>query len=182
MSIVTSALDYYDKHCENFNSFVSNIKYYKYEIHTGDMERNIITLYDKDKKVVLKSKVEHIGQFFSDYKLWAWSWALPLYNKNVSYITKKMFEYGLNLDPDKENLFLKTELITSRFRITDPIQLEVHIAMAAYLSKNPYILKISWDPTIAPDEQGYFEFQTEKIITDDAYDTYVYLLDYKTKK
>ncbi len=181
MSIVTSSLDYYDKHCEKFNSFVSKIKYFKYEIHSGDMERNIIRLYNGNKKEIFKSRIEHIGQFYTDYKLWAWAWAIPFYNKNVSYTTKKLFDYGLSMDPHKENLFLRTELITSRFRITDPVQLDIHIAMAAYLSKIPYILKIKWNPLVEPDVEGYIEFITNTKESIAGY-MYIYLLDYKLKK
>ena len=48
--------------------------------------------------------------------------------------------YGAELDPELS--FLKTELVTSRFRISDPIQLEIHTAIASYLSKKPVIFKL----------------------------------------
>ena len=183
MDIVTTALDYYDKHNETFETFVSKIKYFKYIRKFGDMERNVIELYDKNKKKILKSKVEHVGSYYSIYKLWTWAWAVPVLEKNTSYISKKLFDYGLSMSSD-ENLYLRTELITSRFRITNPLQLDTHIAISAYLGKHPYILKILWYPDIPVSKDGYILYTTEdKMLSPDkTYEIfYLYILDYKSK-
>ena len=65
--------------------------------------------------------------------------------KNTNYVSRKILEYGLDIDY-KDISFLKTELITSKFRITDNIQLELHLALASYLSKNPVIFKYAYNP------------------------------------
>ena len=144
MDIVTKVLDYYDKNYGKYDNFISNVKYYKHIYKTGDMERNILILYDKNKKEIFRSKVESIGSYYPPTKLWVWAWANPVNPKNNTYIVKKMFDYGMNMDPSKENLFLRTELITSRFRITESVKLDVYLALSSYLAKIPYVFKLFW--------------------------------------
>ena len=42
----------------------------------------------------------------------------------------------ININNDPANILLKNELLTSRFRITDMTQIDIHCALASYLSKN----------------------------------------------
>ena len=100
--------------------------------------------YDKNKKEIFRSKTESIGSYYPPTKLWVWAWANPVNPKNNTYIVKKMFDYGMNMDPSQENLFLRTELITSRFRTTDPVQLDTYLALSSYLAKIPYVFKLFW--------------------------------------
>jgi len=48
--------------------------------------------------------------------------------------------YGTELDSQQN--FLKSELITSRFKINNSIQLDIHASIASYLSKKPMIFKM----------------------------------------
>jgi hypothetical protein len=60
--------------------------------------------------------------------------------KKNTTILRKILNYGIELEPT--NNFLKTELITSRFRVTNKIQLDIYSAIVSYLSKKPRIIRI----------------------------------------
>ena len=54
-------------------------------------------------------------------------------------------------------MIVKTELITSKFEISDPIQIDMHLAIVSYLSKSPLIFNY-----IEPEE-----FKSEQILYDE---------------
>ena len=105
---------------------------------------------------------------------------------------RNILNYGLNLDPITENTFLKTELITSRFRINDPVQLDVHIAISSYLSKVPFIFKhiihekdpfeylsYSVDERLLLQDTKLFEYNEILLQTDEDYRIdYIFILDH----
>jgi hypothetical protein len=61
-------------------------------------------------------------------------------SKNSTYLSRKLLNYGLDID-NEELIQLKSELITSRFKIKNTLQLDIHLALAGYLCKNPIIYK-----------------------------------------
>jgi hypothetical protein len=140
-NILSDALEYYDNNLERYNKFMSQVKFIKKIKSNNDLEHNVIIFYDKDKKVLLKSRYEIFGIYMNRINTWAWAWSIPFFKKNMTYISRKILNYGVELDPD--NGFLKTELINSRYRITSPIQLDIHSAVASYLSKQLLVYKYS---------------------------------------
>jgi len=138
LSIIPTSLEYYDKNMQKYKSLLRKIKGHKLETTPFDMEKNKIILYGKDNEIILKTEYEIIGFYNNPYKMWSWAWSVPWFKKNSTYISRKILFYGLDLD-STEDLFLKTELLTSRFQITDVVQLELHIAIASYLAKKPLI-------------------------------------------
>jgi hypothetical protein len=138
---VTNALEYYDTNIEKYKNIFKNIRYIKFEFGEDDLTYNIINMYDKNKNKIFSSRYELIGTYNNEYNLWVWSWSRPTMKRNNTFTTKKLVNYGIDLDPKYS--FLKSELITSRFRITNPIQIDIHISLASYLSKNPVIFKYS---------------------------------------
>jgi len=104
---------------------------------SGDLEKNIIKFYDKNKETISCFDFEVIGVFNNNSSIWTWGWAIPTFNKNITYKIRKLLNYGIDLDA--ENILLKTELITSKFIINDPIQLDIHVALASFIAKNPVI-------------------------------------------
>lgn len=147
MDIVKSSLEYFDKNMEIRSKTLSKFKFVKIITNTNiDMDRNIIIFYDKNGTELHKSKYERLGTYYNLSNTWIWSWANPTRNKNETYISKNILKYGLDIDVDKSKsdfndmMFIKTELVTSRFRISDPIQLDVHIALSSYISKIPLII------------------------------------------
>jgi hypothetical protein len=178
VSLVTDALEYYDMNNDKFGDNFKNVRYVKFEMAANDIDHNKITMYDKNKKQVYRSKYELIGLHNSDTKTWVWGWAIPSFKKNTTNIVRKIMNYGAELDPDSR--FLKTELITSRFRISDPIQLDVHTAIASYLAKKPVIYKLYSYKDFILDEENYLDVTRSKDVKESNSYTiyYLYILDY----
>lgn len=140
--IIQTAFSYYDKNSEKYEMKFIHVQYVDFKKTDKDTDRNIINMYDKDNKLLFSYKYELIGVFYGISNTWSWGWSLPRFTKNTVYTSRKILEYGLDLDND--NVFLKTELVTSRFKISNPIQLDLHLAIASYLSKIPIIYKLSY--------------------------------------
>jgi len=137
--IVSKSLEYYDKNLELNNkkyfNKINNIKFIKSNSN-NDMEKNKIEFY-YNKKKLYSFKYEEIGSYYNKSKLWVWAWADPKLKKKENYISRKILNYGLDLDTNQQ--FLKTELITSRFIVNNLLQLDIHVSLASYLTKIPNI-------------------------------------------
>jgi len=125
---------------KNIKKLIDKITYVKFEESINDHEHNYIYLYDEDKKELLNSRYEHIGLYEPKINIWTWAWAIPAINKKNTNIVRKLLMYGTELDSQQN--FLKSELITSRFKINNSIQLDIHASIASYLSKKPMIFKM----------------------------------------
>lgn len=137
---ILQALNYYDKAKYKFFLLTNNIDpILRTEITKTpyDSERNIITLYHNNNKI-LKSKYEIIGLYDASSSLWVWAWAIPYLTKNENFLARKLINYAFDISDD-ENITLKSQLITSRFKITNFIQIEIFIALAQYLTKSPFV-------------------------------------------
>lgn len=139
ITFVTTSLKYLDENNEKYEGILKYAKFIKYILAENDMTNNIVVFYDKNKKEIFKSRYEIIGLYNTDVNTWTWSWAIPTFKKNNTGTARKLLNYGLMLDPSVK--YLKTELITSRFRVADLVQLDIHIAIASYISKNPFVYK-----------------------------------------
>ncbi|CAH6421503.1 Hypothetical protein KVN_LOCUS316 [uncultured virus] len=147
--LILNSLEYYDKYLEKYNDFFSSIKYYSYLYSESDLEHNKIVFFDKNKQKIFESRFEIIGIYNKGPNIWAWAWSIPYLNKNTIYTSRKILNYGLDIVPSTENQFIKTELVTSRFRISHITQLDLHVSIASYLSKIPMIYKIAVHPIMA---------------------------------
>jgi len=177
--LVVNALEYYDKNNEKYKDFLKSIKYIKFKVEENDLEHNKIIMFDKNKKEIFTSRYEVIGLYSSVSNMWIWGWSLPQYKKNTTTIVRKLWNYGAELDVNSH--FLKRELITSRFRISDPIQLEIHTAIATYLSKKPLIYKhtIKYDTVKDEDFVPVLDQNINKYNETSDYNTYyMFILDY----
>jgi hypothetical protein len=139
ITLVRDSLEYYDKNLQIYKTKLEQVSYVKIEQSKTDHEHNIIHCYDSDKKLLFKSRYEYIGMHEPEMRLWSWAWSLPFLKKKHTNIIRKILNYGTELEPVAH--FLKSELITSRFRINHEIQLDIHAALASYLSKKPVIFK-----------------------------------------
>lgn len=138
--LVKEALEYFDSNQYNQDSIIKRLKYIKFVDSEKDFEHNQILLYDDEFNKLEKAKYEYIGSYDSTTMIWSWAWAIPSMKKKNTTIIRKILNYGVELEPT--NNFLKTELITSRFRVTNKIQLDIYSAIVSYLSKKPRIIKI----------------------------------------
>jgi hypothetical protein len=146
VNIVNDALKYYDFNNDKYKAIKNRIKYIKRDtLGTKDIESFKATFYDKDRNELFTSKIEILGKYYSDMNIWIWGWSLPDIDKFLTTIIRKVFLYGtdINVSNNPSNFLLKNELITSRFKIDDYIQLEMHCAIAAYLAKKPFIFPLN---------------------------------------
>lgn len=137
--IVPVALEYYDSNKEKYQNIFRKIKYIKFQHIDSEIGHNKIIFYDKNKNELYSSRYELIGLYYSYTNIWMWSWASPIILKKHTNIIRKVWNYGAELDP--KDSFLKTELTTSRFVISNPIQLDIHLSISSYLSKIPMIFE-----------------------------------------
>jgi hypothetical protein len=176
VALVADALEYYDINSEKYSNFFKSIHYIKFEESSSDLHNNLY-MYDSNKNLLFKSRYEVLGLYASASKTWTWAWSIPYYKRNNTLISKKILNYGIDLDPTYK--FLKTELVTSRFRINDAIQLDIHVAIASYLSKQPFVYKYtvySSSDVYTESEDKLFNIKDNK--PTDTYSTYyMFLLD-----
>lgn len=142
--IVKNSFTYYDKNLEKYKNKFKNVTYIDFSTDINDTNRRTITMLDNNQNILFTLKYEIIGVFDNLSSTWTWAWAVPNLTKNTTYISRKILQYGL--DMENSNLFLKKELITSRFKIFDEIQIDLHIAIASYISKVPIIYKFILSP------------------------------------
>lgn len=167
-SFIRNALEYYDKNIYEMNDALERGESYKFTSMSKDTEKSVVTFYDKDNKKIFSSRFEVVGTYTEPLELWAWSWAIPTIHKNMSYMSRRLLMYGLDLDYITEGKNLKTELITSRFRIANKMQIDLHLAIAAYLTKQPYIFEMKpMTNDYSHDKQDFGKF------------IYIHLLDFR---
>jgi hypothetical protein len=145
ITLIRNAFDYYDKHQEKIKNKFDNVNYISLEITDKDLEHNVMIFYDSEFKELFKSRIEKIGIYDKFSNIWSWAWAVAYFKKNETNIIRKILFYGTELDPTSR--FLKTELVTSRFKISNIAQLDMHCAIASYLSKKTQIFKYSISST-----------------------------------
>ncbi|ARF09272.1 hypothetical protein Catovirus_2_221 [Catovirus CTV1] len=176
--LVSDALEYYDINHEKYEPFFRNVKSIKFEEATSDIDYYKIIFIDKNDNVIGKSRYENIGIYSQKGKIWTWAWSISTFAKNTINIIRKVLNYGIDIDNSKR--FLKNELITSRFKISDKTQIDIHIAIASYLSKQPAIFIIKKLPFSVEKYEivSDVDFYTE---ADDVY-YFLFILDYKNLK
>jgi len=171
-SIIVNALEYYDINNEKYKSLKEKAKFVKIEKSGNDIEYNIMIFFDKNKKIIFRSRYEVIGMIGNESKIWTWGWAIPYLQKNSIKTSKEIFLYGINLNP-ADDITLKTELITSRFRVANDVQLDIHLSLSSYLSKKPLIFGYSVDEEKWSSDNVYINISGGPIIS------YLFLLDYE---
>jgi hypothetical protein len=132
--LIDKALNYYDK---------KNLEYSKYLTSdiTVERENNIIKFTEFDNK---QFKYEILGVFDNTTNIWMWAWMVPEFLYNETDIVKKLLNYGLKINPSivspvpNDKLYLKTQLVNSRFLLNDEFQLELHLAISSYLAKDNF--------------------------------------------
>lgn len=174
-TLVSDALEYFDINHEKYDPFFKNVKSIKFEEATNDLDHYKIIFYDKNGNMIGKSRYENIGIYSQKGQIWTWAWSVSTFAKNTINIIRKVLNYGIDIDNSKR--FLKNELITSRFKISDKTQIDIHIAIASYLSKQPatFIIKklpYSLEKNEIVSDVNFFND------TDDVY-YFLFILDYK---
>ncbi|AYV77635.1 MAG: hypothetical protein Dasosvirus16_2 [Dasosvirus sp.] len=143
VEIVKDALEYYDFNNEKYKHLKKKMKYIEKvkKTHNGIEGREYV-FYDRNKKEIFRSRVEILAKYYTTLNVWIWGWGLPNIPKSHATIIRKVFLYGTDIHVDERKMdamMLKNELVTSRFKIVNDIQLDIHCALASYLAKKPFV-------------------------------------------
>jgi len=178
ISSITNSLEYYDRNNEKYHNLIKKIKYVQFIYSDSDLSYNNILMFDKNKNEIFRSRYEVIGLFNKASNIWSWAWSIPRFKKNDTNIIRQIWNYGAKLDPELE--FLKMEITSSRFRIADMVQLDIHVAFASYLSKQPFVYKYYLYVDNTKKEQHLKDkYHDVNIKTDNYVIYYLFLLDNK---
>jgi len=150
-NLIKNAYKYYDEKTELYE----NIKDATYveNIFDSDLKESKIKFYI-NKKLILEANYETLGTYYSEDNLFIWAWANINNKKNMTYISKNILKYGLDIILDNSsdnkdefnlNSFLKTLLINSRININNQVELDIITYISFYLSKKDWFTSIQ-DP------------------------------------
>ena len=135
-SLIDRATLYYDMHSIKYKDIINTDKI---ELNR---ETNIIVFPDIDKK---EWNYEILGIFDNTTNIWIWAWMVPDFLSNETNIVKKLLSYGLKINTTYnevnmriDKLYLRTQLVNSRFLLQDEFQLELHLAISSYLAKDNF--------------------------------------------
>lgn len=137
--LIVDSFNYFDKNQDKYNNKFDKVNYISIDSNIKDLDHDVMHFYDSNFKELFKSKFERIGIFDKVSGIWIWGWSVSHFKKNETNIIRKILHYGTELNQD--SIFLKTELTTSRFKISNRVQLDLHCAIASYLSKKPIVFK-----------------------------------------
>lgn len=186
VNFVSKALEYYDSNKEKYRGLFKNVVNIEFVPREDGTKYDQIVMYDKDNKLLYRIPYEIIGIYNNLSKTWAWAWSWSSLKKISTTTSRKILNYAFDLDPDKYH-FLKTELTTSRFRINTEIQLDIHVALGSYLSKNPIIMEFVWYESaevIETDVNGFkYKTRIKHVRAGDhgeAYQIYYLILDFNS--
>lgn len=128
--LIKNSFEYYDNQNLKYKEFIDSDDIY--------LDKNKSTIYFNELNK--EFKYEALGMFDNFSKIWVWAWMLPMVDNSKKKISEALLNYGLKLEPksDIEGFYLKTQLINSRFLLEDKIQLEIHLALSCYLSRNRF--------------------------------------------
>ena len=153
--LVEKAMHYYD---------IKSIQYEKYKDVINiviNREDNTIQFPENiDKKIY---KYEVLGIFDNTTGIWMWAWMVPEFLYNETLIVKKLLNYGLKINPSiltkiaDDKLYLKTQLVNSRFVLQDEFQLELHLAISSYLAKDSFKFIYSRRKYLSSDKLKYIK-------------------------
>ncbi len=134
-TIINNALIYYDKQNIEYDNYI------KSDNITVERETNKIIFNEINSK---EFKYEFLGIFDNTTNIWIWAWLVPEFMFNETNISRKLLNYGLKISPtpinklDNEQLYLKTQMVNSRFLLYDDFQLDLHLAISSYLAKDSF--------------------------------------------
>jgi len=131
-NIIKKSLDNYELRNNEFREFIKDDQV------SFDRINNKITFIEKKKFF----RYNVLGMFDKSNNVWFWGWMMPLFYTNEFDITIELLNYGLKINPTPVNrisndkLYIKTQLINSRFLLDNFFQLEIHLALSCFLVKD----------------------------------------------
>ncbi|AVL94885.1 hypothetical protein ma499 [Moumouvirus australiensis] len=140
--IISNALIEYDTAAPIIKYLLKNT-YIEGEKTNNDLKRTIFRFRDKKTdKILLQTEVEILGIYYDKLNIWSWSWSQIGLTNSENYLSKEMLLYALKLGSDLS--YIKSILTTSRGTIQDHIQVDINIAIASSIIKQPYIYPVTY--------------------------------------
>jgi hypothetical protein len=134
---IKDALEYYDNSNDCNMSYINKIKHIQFINKDTDIESDTINFYNSDNEIVLTTKYEILGIYYSKNKTWTWGWALPWIYKNKTNTVKKLLDYGYNITGKSDiDLFIKSLIVSSTYKLNNIQQLDIIRAITIYLTKS----------------------------------------------
>jgi hypothetical protein len=130
--LIDKSLNFYDTQNNKYK------EYLKEDDIVVTREKNLIKFSNLNKEF----KYELLGMFDNTTNIWMWGWMIPDFLYNETNLVRKLLNYGLKISPSvitpisDEKLYLKTQMVNSRFLLKEQFQLDLHLAIASYLVKD----------------------------------------------
>jgi hypothetical protein len=121
----------YDKKNNEYKKLINDHDIYL------DKEEGLIIF----NKINMKFKYELLGIFDNTNLIWIWSWMIPSISFNKMLLSKKVLDYGLNLETknNDDTIYLKTQFLNSRFKIDNNLQLEINLILSTYIIREDFL-------------------------------------------
>jgi len=130
IDLIKKSLDYFDN---------QNSKYKKYLSEEYYLSLKENKIFNKNNETFINIKFEVLGIFHHNTKVFFWGWVLPYLSINETKTSRELLNYGLNLDPESNNLehfYLKSLFLNSRIYIENDFDLDLIQSISTYLLKN----------------------------------------------
>jgi hypothetical protein len=151
--LVEKAMHYYDMKIQQYEKYKDVINIV--------INREESTIQFPSNVDIKTYKYEVLGIFDNMTSIWMWAWMIPEFLYNETLIVKKLLNYGLKINPSiltklsPDKLYLKTQLVNSRFLLQDEFQLELHLAISCYLAKDNFKFIYSKKKYLSSDKMKY---------------------------
>ena len=129
--LVKKSLEFYDKKNNEYKKLIDNKDFILDKVKS--------TIKFKNHKETYEYQL--LGIFDNQTNIWMWAWMIPSIELLKSELSRDLLNYGLKLDitgNDYDMIYLKTQLLNSRFLLEDYLQLELHLAIASYLIRDNF--------------------------------------------
>jgi hypothetical protein len=145
---VKISLEYYDNQNNIYEK--EKLKFDKYIQKRFSELRDIEKKYKTLEKVKItpdkpsifdsdKYKVQYLAMFDIDASIFTWGWAISNTRKNEKNAINKLVSYGLNLETNQIYPlyeYLKLLLTSSRIKLDTEVELDLLLALVAYVLKD----------------------------------------------
>ncbi len=131
-TLIDKSLNFFDYQNKKYNNYL------KEDDISITRDKNIIKFNNLNEDF----KYELLGIFDNTTNIWMWGWMMPDFLYNETNLIRKLLNYGLKISPSvitpisDEKLYLKTQMVNSRFLLYEQFQLDLHLAIASYLVKD----------------------------------------------
>jgi hypothetical protein len=90
-----------------------------------------------DPDITFQTEYELLGVYSEKNRIWSWSWGIAVKSIADNYLARKLIKYAVDLEQDRG--YMKFLLTTARGIIQDTTQIDINLAVASYILKQPYI-------------------------------------------